>query len=199
MGILFLSMAGLNSCSNDDDEYNYKYDKVNMLEVSRADKNETYKVSDPICFTDGLTSNYKAPTFFCRLDEASGFKSLYIGYKYNERIENTNNHYLEGINSGDILEFDDYQVLLSLPIQSNGWSIEMHQLVATSGTIKVIEKKGKGNDLSITLKLTNVAFTSPRVLYSRTRGENTTYCIINGIVKFVHTDKYYEHTDNYYL
>ena len=66
ISVLLLMLTG---CSSDDD-LNYSYDKVNILDVSKADKNETYKVSDPVCFTDGLTLNYKAPTFFCRIDES---------------------------------------------------------------------------------------------------------------------------------
>ena len=86
IGTLVLALcSGLSSCSSDDD-LNYSLDKVNILNVSEADKNSSYEVSDPVCFTDGLTSNYKAPTFFCRLDESSGFASLYIGYAYNYKI-----------------------------------------------------------------------------------------------------------------
>lgn len=185
---LLLMIIGMTACG--DDDLSYSYDKVNILDVSQADRNGTYKVSNPFCFTDGLTSNYKAPTFFCQIDEASGFSSLYIGYKYNEKTENTNNHYLEDINIGDILDLDDFQVLLTLP--NHGWSIERHDLVATSGTIRVIDKKGKGDNLSFTLRLNHVAFTGQRVIYARTRGEDTTYCIINGVVRFEHTDKYYD-------
>ena len=103
IGTLVLALcSGLSSCSSDDD-LNYSLDKVNILNVAKADKSASYEVSDPVCFTDGLTSNYKVPTFFCRLDESSGFASLYIGYAYNYKTENVNNFYLEDINVGDIL------------------------------------------------------------------------------------------------
>lgn len=190
IGTLVLALcSGLSSCSSDDD-LNYSLDKVNILNVAKADKSSSYEVSDPVCFTDGLTSNYKAPTFFCRLDESSGFASLYIGYAYNYKTENVNNFYLEDINVGDILGFDDFQVLLTIP--NHGWSIERHDWVATSGTIKVIDKKGSGDNLTFTLMLNNVEFTTSRVNYARrhTRQDDSVYCTINGVIRFEYTNRY---------
>ena len=51
--------------------------------------------------------------------------------------------------------FDDFQVLLTIP--NHGWSIERHDWVATSGTIKVIDKKGSGDNLTFTLMLNNAS------------------------------------------
>ncbi len=89
-----------------------------------------------------------------------------------------------------ILGFDDFQVLLTIP--NHGWSIERHDWVATSGTIKVIDKKGSGDNLTFTLMLNNVEFTTSRVIYARrhTRQDDSVYCTINGVIRFEYTNRY---------
>ena len=162
----------------------YKY----KLAISISDKEDTYSVSDPVCWTDGLTSNYKSPSFLCKIDDAPGLESLYIHYKYYEVKENTNNFYLEDINVGDILDLDNFMAELFYPFVGFGYNRNTY--VATSGKIEVIGKSGEGKNLTFNLLFIDLTFTETSRIESGPRPLPQPY-IVNGLVTFKHTDKYY--------
>jgi len=160
-----------------------------ILYISMSDKEDTYSaysVSDPVCWTDGLTADYKSPCFYCKIDNAPRLESLYIHYKYDEKKENINNFYLEDINVGDILDFDNFMAELFYPFEAG---YDRNTYVATSGTIEVVGKSGEGKNLTFNLLFIDLTFTETSRIESGPRPLPQPY-IVNGIVTFKHTDKY---------
>ena len=87
MGCVLMMAIGMNSCSSSDDNMENSKEDIELI-LSNIDKNTTYPVSDAVCWTDGLTSNYKSPSFYCLINDAPGLTSLYIHYKYYNKLEN---------------------------------------------------------------------------------------------------------------
>ena len=188
MFALLMMIVGMSSCSSSDDdtdESDLPIGENIELILSNVDKNTTYPVSNAVCLTDGLTSNYKSPSFYCQIDDAPGLTSLYIHYKYNNKSENRNNFFLEDIKDGDILNLDDFMAELFYPIEGPRYG--RHTFVATSGKIQVIDKKGEGKNLTYTLQFSNLRFTGTSSIESGARPLPRPYNV-NGIIKFEYTE-----------
>ena len=183
--LLLLMIVGVSSCSSSDDNMDNSKEYIELI-LSNIDKNTTYPVSEAVCWTDGLTSNYKSPSFYCLINDAPGLTSLYIHYKYNNKLENSNNFFLEDIKAGDILDSDDFMAELFYPM--NGYGYDRHTFVATSGKIQVIDKKGEGKNLTLTLQFSNLRFTETSSIESGARPLPRPYNV-NGIIKFEYTEK----------
>ena len=175
MSAAMMLAIGLSSCSSDDDD-------SGLIEINISD----YNVSDPICWTGGLTANYKSPSFFCKINDNPELESLYIHYRYNDSVETSNNFYIEQINVGDVLGLDSFMAELFYPFADIGY--ERHTYVATNGTIRVIGKKGWGNNITFTLQFNNLTFTKTGFVESPQRDIPTPY-IVNGSVTFRYTEK----------
>lgn len=188
MGAVLMLAFGMSSCSSSDDNMDEsdspKGENIELI-LSNMDKNTTYPVSNAVCLTDGLTSNYKSPSFFCQIDDAPGLTSLYIHYKYYNKRENSNNFFLEDIKDGDILDLDNFMAELFYPIEGFGYN--RHTYVATSGKIQVIDKKGEGKNLTFTLQFSNLRFTETSSIETGARPLPRPYNV-NGIIKFEYTE-----------
>ena len=189
MSAMLMMIVGMSSCSSSDDDMDEsdlpKGENIELI-LSNMDKYTTYPVSNAVCLTDGLTSNYKSPSFYCQIDDAPGLTSLYIHYKYYNKLENSNNFFLEDIKAGDILDSDDFMAELFYPM--NGYGYNRNTFVATSGKIQVIDKKGEGNKLTLTLQFNNLRFTETSSIESGARPLPRPYNV-NGIIKFEYTEK----------
>ena len=192
IGAAMMLAVSVSSCSSDE-ENSFSHENSEENEGSENKDSTTlqinisdYNVSNPICCTDGLTANYKSPSFFCKIDGSPGIESLYIHYRYYDSVENSNNFYIEQINVGDVLGLDSFMAELFYPFTGTGY--ERHTYVATSGTIKVIDKKGIGESLSFTLQFNDLTFTKTGFVESPQRDLLTPY-IVNGIVTFKYTEK----------
>lgn len=185
---MLMLVFGMSSCSSSDDNMDEsdspKGENIELI-LSNMDKNTTYTVSNAVCWTDGLTSNYKSPSFFCQIDDAPGLTSLYIHYKYNNKLENSNNFFLEDIKDGEILDLDNFMAELFYPIE--GPRYDRHTFVATSGKIQVIDKKGEGKNLTFTLQFSNLRFTETSSIETGARPLPHPYNV-NGIIKFEYTE-----------
>ena len=179
MGCVLMMAIGMNSCSSSDDNMDNSKEYIELI-LSNIEKNTTYPVSEAVCWTDGLTSNYKSPSFYCLINDAPGLTSLYIHYKYYNKLENSNNFFLEDIKAGDILDSDDFMAELFYPMNIG---YDRNTFVATSGKIQVIDKKGEGNNLTLTLQFSNLRF-----IESGARPLPRPYNV-NGIIKFEYTEK----------
>jgi len=178
-------IVGVSSCSSSDDNMDNSEESDIELILSNMDKNTTYPISNAVCWTDGLTSNYKSPSFHCQIDDAPGLTGLYIHYKYYIKSENKNNFFLEDIKAGDILDSDDFMAELFYPMNIG---YDRHTFVATSGKIQVIDKKGEGKNLTLTLQFSNLRFTETSSIESGARPLPRPYNV-NGIIKFEYTEK----------
>ena len=191
MGGVLMMAIGMSSCSSSDDniedskESEFLTEKDIELILSNIDKNTTYPVSEAVCWTDGLTSNYKSPSFYCLINDAPGLTSLYIHYKYYNKLENRNNFFLEDIKDGDVLNSDDFMAELFYPMDIG---FDRNTFVATSGKIQVIGKKGEGKKLTLTLQFSNLRFTETSNIESGARPLPRPYNV-NGIIKFEYTEK----------
>ena len=185
MGGVLMMAIGMSSCSSSDDNMDNSKEDIELI-LSNIDKNTTYPVSEAVCWTDGLTSNYKSPSFYCLINDAPGLTSLYIHYKYYNKLENSNNFFLEDIKAGDILDSDDFMAELFYPM--NGYGYDRNTFVATSGKIQVIDKKGEGKNLTLTLQFNNLRFTETSSIESGARPLPRPYNV-NGIIKFEYTEK----------
>ena len=92
----------------------------------------------------------------------------------------------EDIKAGDILDSDDFMAELFYPM--NGYGYNRNTFVATSGKIQVIDKKGEGNKLTLTLQFINLRFTETSAIESGARPLPRPYNV-NGIIKFEYTEK----------
>ena len=184
MGGVLMMAIGMSSCSSSDDNMDNSKEYIELI-LSNIDKNTTYPVSEAVCWTDGLTSNYKSPSFYCLINDAPGLTSLYIHYKYYNNLENRNNFFLEDIKAGDILDSDDFMAELFYPMNIG---YDRHTFVATSGKIQVIDKKGEGKNLTLTLQFNNLRFTETSSIESGARPLPRPYNV-NGIIKFEYTEK----------
>ena len=162
MGGVLMMAIGMSSCSSSDDNMDNSKEDI-VLFLSNIDKNTTYPVSEAVCWTDGLTSNYKSPSFYCLINDAPGLSSLYIHYKYYNKLENMNYFFLDDIKNGDILDSDDFMAELFYPMNIG---YDRHTFVATSGKIQVIDKKGEGKNLTLTLQFINLRFTETSAIES---------------------------------
>ena len=180
MGGVLMMAIGMSSCSSSDDNMDNSKEYIELI-LSNIDKNTTYPVSE----ADGLTSNYKSPSFYCLINDAPGVTSLYIHYKYYNKSENSNNFFLEDIKAGDILDSDDFMAELFYPMNIG---YDRHTFVATSGKIQVIDKKGEGKNLTLTLQFSNLRFTETSSIESGARPLPRPYNV-NGIIKFEYTEK----------
>ena len=184
--------VGMSSCSDNDENIDNskesdpsRGENIELI-LSNTDKNTTYPVSNAVCWTDGLTSNYKSPSFYCQIDDAPGIKSLYIHYKYNNRTENTNNFFLEDIKVGDVLDFDNFMAELFYPMEGPGYN--RNTFVATSGKMLVIDKKGEGKSLTYTLQFRDLRFTETSSIETGARPLPRPYNV-NGTIKFEYTER----------
>ena len=184
MGGVLIMAIGMSSCSSSDDNMDNSKEDI-VLFLSNIDKNTTYPVSEAVCWTDGLTSNYKSPSFYCLINDAPGLTSLYIHYKYYNKLENRNNFFLDDIKNGDILDSDDFMAELFYPMKAG---FDRRTFVATSGKIQVIDKKGEGKNLTLTLQFINLRFTETSAIESGARPLPRPYNV-NGIIKFEYTEK----------
>lgn len=184
MGGVLMMAIGMSSCSSSDDNMDNSKEDI-VLFLSNIDKNTTYPVSEAVCWTDGLTSNYKSPSFYCLINDAPGLTSLYIHYKYYNKLENRNNFFLDDIRNGDILDSDDFIAELFYPMKAG---FDRRTFVATSGKIQVIDKKGEGKNLTLTLQFINLRFTETSAIESGARPLPRPYNV-NGIIKFEYTEK----------
>lgn len=184
MGGVLMMAIGMSSCSSSDDNMDNSKEDI-VLFLSNIDKNTTYPVSEAVCWTDGLTSNYKSPSFYCLINDAPGLSSLYIHYKYYNKLENRNNFFLDDIKNGDILDSDDFMAELFYPMKAG---FDRRTFVATSGKIQVIDKKGEGKNLTLTLQFINLRFTETSAIESGARPLPRPYNL-NGIIKFEYTEK----------
>ena len=184
MGGVLMMAIGMSSCSSSDDNMDNSKEDI-VLFLSNIDKNTTYPVSEAVCWTDGLTSNYKSPSFYCLINDAPGLSSLYIHYKYYNKLENMNNFFLDDIKNGDILDSDDFMAELFYPMKAG---FDRRTFVATSGKIQVIDKKGEGKNLILTLQFINLRFTETSAIESGARPLPRPYNV-NGIIKFEYTEK----------
>lgn len=169
----------LMSCSSDDD------DSVDNLKIGLSD----YNVSDPIWWTEGLTAKVYSPCFYCKINNNPGIESLYVRYKYENSLGNSNNLYLEQISVGDVLDLNHFMAELINPFE--GFGYDRNAYVATSGTIRVVGKKGWGwgDNTTFTLQFSDLTFTETSSIESGPRPLPQPY-IVNGIVTFKHTDRY---------
>ena len=167
----------LMSCSSDDD------DSVDNLIISLSD----YNVSDPVWWTDGYSSIDKFPFFYCKINNNPRIEGLYIHYKYENGLENSNNFHFEQINFGDVLDLDHFMAELIYPFE--GFGYDRNAYVATSGTIRVVGKKGWGDNTTFTLQFNDLTFPETSSIESGPRPLPQPY-IVNGIVTFKHTDRY---------
>ena len=188
MSAMLMMIVGMSSCSSSDEDMDEsdlpKGENIELI-LSNMDKYTTYPVSNAVCLTDGLTSNYKSPSFYCQIDDAPGLTSLYIHYKYINKSENRNNFFLEDIKDGDILYLDDFMAELFYPMEGFGYN--RNTFVATIGKMQVIDKKGEGNNLAFTLQFSNLRFTETSSIMSGTRLLPRPYNV-NGIIKFEYTE-----------
>ena len=184
MGGVLMMAIGMSSCSSSDDNMDNSKEDI-VLFLSNIDKNTTYPVSEAVCWTDGLTSNYKSPSFYCLINDAPGLSSLYIHYKYYNKLENMNYFFLDDIKNGDILDSDDFMAELFYPMKAG---FDRRTFVATSGKIQVIDKKGEGKNLTLTLQFINLRFTETSAIESGARPLPRPYNV-NGIIKFEYTEK----------
>ena len=184
MGGVLMMAIGMSSCSSSDDNMDNSKEDI-VLFLSNIDKNTTYPVSEAVCWTDGLTSNYKSPSFYCLINDAPGLSSLYIHYKYYNKLENRNKFFLDDIKNGDILDSDDFMAELFYPMKAG---FDRRTFVATSGKIQVIDKKGEGKNLTLTLQFINLRFTETSTIESGARPLPRPYNL-NGIIKFEYTEK----------
>ena len=184
MGGVLMMAIGMSSCSSSDDNMDNSKEDI-VLFLSNIVKNTTYPVSEAVCWTDGLTSNYKSPSFYCLINDAPGLTSLYIHYKYYNKLENRNNFFLDDIKNGDILDSDDFMAELFYPMKAG---FDRRTFVATSGKIQVIDKKGEGKNLTLTLQFINLRFTETSAIESGARPLPRPYNV-NGIIKFEYTEK----------
>ena len=184
MGGVLMMAIGMSSCSSSDDNMDNSKEYIELI-LSNIDKNTTYPVSEAVCWTDGLTSNYKSPSFYCLINDAPGLSSLYIHYKYYNKLENMNYFFLDDIKNGDILDSDDFMAELFYPMKAG---FDRRTFVATSGKIQVIDKKGEGKNLTLTLQFINLRFTETSAIESGARPLPRPYNV-NGIIKFEYTEK----------
>ena len=184
MGGVLMMAIGMSSCSSSDDNMDNSKEYIELI-LSNIDKNTTYPVSEAVCWTDGLTSNYKSPSFYCLINDAPGLSSLYIHYKYYNKLENMNYFFLDDIKNGDILDSDDFMAELFYPMKAG---FDRRTFVATSGKIQVIDKKGEGKNLTLTLQFSNLRFTETSSIESGARPLPRPYNE-NGIIKFEYTEK----------
>ncbi len=183
--LLLLMIVGVSSCSSSDDNMDNSEESDIELILSNMDKNTTYPISNAVCWTDGLTSNYKSPSFHCQIDDAPGLTGLYIHYKYYIKSENKNNFFLEDIKVGNILYLENFMAELVYPMEGVGYN--RPTFVATSGIIQVIDKKGEGKNLTLTLKFRNLRFTETSSIESGAKPLPRPYNV-NGIIKFEYTE-----------
>ena len=184
MGGVLMMAIGMSSCSSSDDNMDNSKEYIELI-LSNIDKNTTYPVSEAVCWTDGLTSNYKSPSFHCQIDDAPGLTGLYIHYKYYIKSENKNNFFLEDIKVGNILYLENFMAELVYPMEGVGYN--RPTFVATSGIIQVIDKKGEGKNLTLTLKFRNLRFTETSSIESGAKPLPRPYNV-NGIIKFEYTE-----------
>ena len=186
MGGVLMMAIGMSSCSSSDDNMDKSKEDIELI-LSNIDKNTTYPVSEAVCWTDGLTANYKSPSFYCLINDAPGLTGLYIHYKYNNKLENSNNFFLEDIKDGANLDSDDFMAELFYPMNAE-YGYNRNTFVATSGKILVIDKKGDGNKLTLTLQFNNLRFTETSSIESGAMPLPRPYNV-NGIIKFEYTEK----------